>query len=189
MFKHLIIYKFVGPVTGLADHMARALFQPCGATQQKSIGFAPPREEHGALVEVIDNHHILSVVTEAKKTPGQAVKRRADELAEQIHQQTGRKPGKKLMKELKEQALLELLPNVIPTLARTFVWLDPQANIAVIDTGSQRVADDIVTLLIKVAEGLQFSLIHTEMSPSVAMAHWLGTGEAPRCFTSTVSAN
>lgn len=183
MFKHLIIYKFMGPVSGLADCLAKATFVPCGATQQKSVGFVPPRELHGALVEAIDNHHILAVMTETKKAPGQAVKRRSDELAEQVHQSTGRRPGKKLMKELKEQALLELLPNVIPSQSRTLVWLDPQANIAAIEAGSQRVADDVVTLLIKSAEGLQFSLINTEMSPSAAMAHWLGTGEAPRGFT------
>ncbi|RXL83246.1 recombination-associated protein RdgC, partial [Citrobacter sp. AAK_AS5] len=31
--------------------------------------------------------------------------------------------------------------------------------------------------------GFAVSLIQTEMSPQVAMAHWLGPGEAPYAFT------
>ena len=117
------------------------------------------------------------------RSPGSVVKRRTEEIAEQMEKQTGRKPGKKIMKELKEQALLELLPMAFTKQSVTRVWIAPKQRMLVLDSGSQAKAEEVVTLLIKEIDGLALSLLQTEMSPAVAMAHWLGTGEAPYQFS------
>ena len=38
-------------------------------------------------------------------------------------------------------------------------------------------------MLVEALPGLALHLLHTDMSPAVAMAHWLGTGEAPYRFS------
>ena len=118
-----------------------------------------------------------------RKVPGPAVKRHADEIADQIEDETGRRPGKKQMKEIKEQALLELLPSAIPGQFDTWAWIDPKSGVMVVDSTSPGKLDQFVTLLVKAMDGVTFSLIQTEMSPAVAMAHWLGTGEPPYQFS------
>lgn len=187
MFKSLIIYQFNSqecPLDGLASMLERATFQPCGATQAISRGFVPPRGiAHGPLAENFTGQVLLSVMTESKKVPSDAVKRLAEEKAQALEQSTGRKPGKKMMKEIKEEALLELLPKALPTRSRNWVWIDKKAGRLMIEAGSQRTADDIITMLVKLVDGLAVSLVHTEMSPATAMSHWLATGESPQGFT------
>lgn len=188
MFKNLIVYRigegWSASASQLEAELDKARFVPCGLTQQKSSGWIEPRgEKHGPLVEAIGGQWVLRLMTEQRVVPGSVVKRRTDEIADQIEEQTGRRPGKKQTKELKEQALLELLPMAFTKVATTWVWLSPKQRLLVLDCGSQAKADEIVTLLVKAMDGLSLSLIQTEMSPAVAMAHWLGTGEPPYQFS------
>ena len=188
MFKNLTVYR-VGAdsapdLSAVEEALSRGRFVACGATQPKSMGWVEPRgEAHAPLVESIDGQWVMRLQTEQRVVPGAVVKRRVDEMAREIEQTTGRKPGKKLGKELKEQALLELLPRAFTKQSGTWVWWSPRERLLMLDTGSQARADEVVTLLIKQIDGLSLSLLHTEMSPAVAMAHWLGTGEAPQGFT------
>lgn len=188
MFKNLIVYRigegWSASASQLEAELDKARFVPCGLTQQKSSGWIEPRgEKHGPLVEVIGGQWVLRLMTEQRVVPGSVVKRRTDEIADQIEEQTGRRPGKKQTKELKEQALLELLPMAFTKVAASWVWIAPKQRLLVLDCGSQAKADEIVTLLVKAMDGLAVSLIQTEMSPAVAMAHWLGTGEPPYQFS------
>lgn len=188
MFKNLIVYRigegWSASVNQLEAELDKARFVPCGLTQQKSSGWIEPRgEKHGPLVEAIGGQWVLRLMTEQRVVPGSVVKRRTEEIADQIEEQTGRRPGKKQTKELKEQALLELLPMAFTKVATSWVWIAPKQRLLVLDCGSQSKADEIVTLLVKAMDGLAVSLIQTEMSPAVAMSHWLGTGEPPYQFT------
>ncbi|HEX5355173.1 MAG TPA: recombination-associated protein RdgC [Aquabacterium sp.] len=188
MFKNLTVYR-IGPDWAASAAEIEAVldkerFVACGATQQKSSGWVEPRgEAHAPLVEVVDGHMLLKLMTEQRVVPGSVVKRRTEEIAEQMEKNTGRKPGKKIMKELKEQALLELLPMAFTKQAVTRVWIAPKQRLLMLDCGSQSKADEVVTMLINANQGLALSLIQTEMSPAVAMTHWLGSGEPPYQFT------
>ena len=188
MFKNATLYKITLPQPMMVSTFDLALaehqFQPCGATQQKSIGWVPPLGQvGGAMAEYIDGHIMLRLAIETKAVPGETVKRRTDELAKAIEQQTGRKPGKKQTKELKEQALQELLPMAFTKTKQVNVWIDQEADLMLIDSASGSLTDDVVTAVIKICDGVKVSHTQTEMSPSAAMAHWLGTGEAPYGFT------
>ena len=57
MFKNMIVYRIAPPwQMGLEEVEAalqKALFQECGATQEQSSGFVPPRgDAHGLLAEI-----------------------------------------------------------------------------------------------------------------------------------------
>lgn len=188
MFKNLIVYRIDAQwrpdLTALQRSLEGARFSPCAATQQKSSGWVEPRgEDHAPLVEVVGGQWILKLMSEQRVVPGSVVKRRTEEIAEQIERQTGRKPGKKQTKELKEQALHELLPMAFTKVSSLWVWVSPKDRLLVLDCGSQSRADEVITLLVKAMDGLSLSLVQTEMSPAVAMAHWLGTGEPPYQFS------
>ena len=187
MIKTATIYRtapeWSADLADIEQAIGKHQFVECGATQQKSAGWAPPREENGALAESVDGQVILKLLTEQRIVPGSVIKRRAEELAAEMEKNTGRKPGKKIMKELKEQALLELLPMAFTKRTSTLVWIDRKARLIVADASSQSRAEEVVTFLIKCLDGLALTLVQTEMSPAAAMAHWLGTGEAPYQFT------
>lgn len=183
MFKQAIIYRIANSLvsddlSAIDNALAKAPFMECGATQEKSCGWIPPRgDENGALVESVSGQWILRFMSEAKVVPGSALARKVAEKAARIEQETGRKPGRKETKELKEEALLDLLPRAFTKQASTWVWVDPAARTLLIDASSQGRADEIVTLLIEAIPGLSLSLLNTKTSPQASMAHWLSGGD------------
>ncbi|HOK11828.1 MAG TPA: recombination-associated protein RdgC, partial [Ottowia sp.] len=89
MFKNLMLYR-LGPgwpasAAQLEEALAREPFAECGATQQKSTGWVPPRgQDHGALVEAVDGQWIARFAIETKPVPGDAVRRKVQEAVAQI---------------------------------------------------------------------------------------------------------
>lgn len=187
MFKNLIVYRIASPLATLdqvEQALAKALFVPCGATQERSVGWMPPRgDAHGPLAESVAGQWVLRFVTETKVVPGSVVARRVLEKADRIEQETGRKPGKKETRELKDEALLDLLPKAFTRLGAMWVWIDPAARTLVLDTSSQARADEVVTLLTEALPGVALALLHTQYSPQATMAHWLSTQEPPTGFS------
>ncbi len=188
MFKNLTIYRISGQVVTLNQLEAalqKAPFVECGATQEKSAGWVPPRgEAHGALVESINGQWIARLMIETKTVPGDALARKVKEKAERIEQETGRKPGKKETRELKEEARLDLLPMAFTKRATTWVWIDPLARALVIDTSSQARADEVARSLVEqLPAGFALALLNTKTAPQAAMAHWLNEQEPPEGFT------
>lgn len=188
MFKNLLIYRIAQSwaisLEQVEEAIARAPFLECGATQEKSTGWVPPRgEANGALVESVAGQWILKFFVESKVIPGPVLARRVKEKANRIEQETGRKPGKKESKELKDEAKLDLLPMAFTKQAATLVWIDTASRLLAIDTGSQVRADEIVTLLVESLPGLSVSLINTQTSPQAAMSHWLKEQEPPAGFS------
>ena len=159
-------------------------FVPCGASQEKATGWIEPRgEAHGPLVEAVNGQRILKLKMETRGVPGSVVTRKAKERSAQIEITEGRKPGKKEMKEIKEDVKLSLMPMAFSKESAVWVWIDPDAELLVIDAGSQGKADEVITMLVKSFAGLSLALINTQMSPQSAMASWLITQESPASFS------
>ncbi len=184
----MIVYRIApgwqAELAALEEALAKAPFQECGATQEKSSGWVPPRgEAHGLLAESVGGQWVLRFMTEAKMLPGTVLARKVKEKAAQIEQQTGRKPGKKETKELKDEAKLDLLPMAFTKQGSTWVWIDREARMLVLDTGAQGRADEIVTALVEALPGLSVALLDTQTSAQAAMAHWLKEQEPPAGFS------
>ena len=188
MFKNLIVYRIAeswqSSAAQIEDALAKFRFAECGATQEKSIGWVPPRgEENGLLLEWVGGQWIARLMTESKVIPGSVLARKVKEKAARIEQETGRKPGKKESKELKEEAKLDLLPMAFTKQGSTWVWIDPEAHLLVLDTGSQGKADEVVTMLVDALPGFAVALLDTAESPQACMAHWLKEQEPPVGFS------
>ena len=183
-----MVYRMVSPWTMTQAQLEEALqparFLACGASQEKSVGWVEPRgEEHGPLVEVVGGHWLLRQMVEVRSVPGAVVKRKVEEQVKQIEATTGRKPGRKEIRDLREDARMTLLPMAFTKQGATNVWINPKAQLLVLDTGTQSRADELMTALVKAIDGLVVQLLDTQTSPAAAMAHWLESQEAPRGFS------
>lgn len=188
MFKNIIMYRIVPGWSSTAEEVETRLhdhpFVVCGASQEKSVGWIEPRGvDHGPLLEVVAGQWVLKLMTETRALPASVVNRKAQERAAQIEATTGRKPGKKETRDLKDDIRLELLPMAFTKLSSTWVWIDREANLLVMDAGSQARADELVSLLVQCLPGLALALVNTQTSPSAAMAEWLVSMEAPQGFS------
>lgn len=168
----------------MQDSLEAERFVPCGASQEKAIGWVEPRgEAHAPLVEVVAGQLILKLKIETKSVPTSVVNRKAKERSSQIETTTGRKPGKKEMREIKDDVKLSLMPMAFTKEASIWVWIDPEAQFLMLDVGSQAKADEVVTLLAKSFAGLGMKLLNTHMSPQASMSSWLLEQEPPACLT------
>ena len=174
MFKAFTVYKLLSRVPALAtleDALAADPFMPCGSTQEKSVGWQPPREqEHGAFVESVGGQYIARLMIETRAVPGSAIKQKVKEEVAEIEAQTGRKPGKRERRDIAEDARISLLPHAFPKQCAVTVWIDREKGYLVLDNTSQGRLDDTVTALVKAIQSLQISLINTETSPVAWMA-------------------
>ncbi|GKT23497.1 recombination-associated protein RdgC [Acidovorax sp. SUPP3334] len=188
MFKNMIVYRIAPQwqvdLSQVEEALAKTPFVECGASQEKSLGWVPPRgDAHGLMAESVGGQWVLRFMVESKMLPGSVLNRKVKEKAARIEQETGRKPGKKESKELKEEAKLDLLPMAFTKQGSMWVWIDPQAHWLVLDTSSQGRADEVVTLLVEALPGLSVALLDTQTSPQAAMSHWLSTQEPPVGFS------
>ncbi|OOG79195.1 recombination-associated protein RdgC [Hydrogenophaga sp. A37] len=179
MIKNATIYRIASSLhllslENMGDCLQKAAFVPCGATQDKAVGWVEPRgEAHGALVELIAGQRILKLMIETKAVPGSLVRTTAQAAADQIEAETSRRPGKKQMKELREDALLELLPNAFARQAAVWIWIDLNAGLLVIGSTSRHQIDETVTALVSTFGHLQLQLLQTKVTPQSAMTNWL----------------
>ena len=164
--------------------LEKAVFTPCGATQEKSIGFIPPRgKDHGALIESVAGQWILRLKLETKSVPAAVLATKVDEKAALVERETGRKPGKKERKELKDEARLELLPHAFPKQSTITVWIERLAGLMVIDTTNNSRLDDTLFAIVGVLPHFAVAPLQTITSPESAMAHWLVDQEPPENFS------
>jgi len=178
VFKNVTIYRIAPGWAETLESMESALdaarFVPCGATQDKSVGWVEPRgEAHGPLVESVAGQRILKLMIETKGVPGSVVRKKAQEAADHIEATTGRKPGKKETKALREDALLALLPQAFERQSSAWVWIDPENGWLVTDASSQGKLDEVVTALVRAFDGLAITLLQTAVTPQTAMTQWL----------------
>jgi recombination associated protein RdgC len=188
VFKNLMVYRLTAPwvssTAKLEEALQSAHFVECGASQEKSVGWVEPRgQAHGACVEVVAGQWILKWMMEVKSVPGSVVKRKVQEQVARIEADTGRKPGKKEVRSLSDEVRQSLLPMAFIKQSSVTVWIDPQAQRLVIDAASAAKADEVLTSLIKAVDGLALALVDTQTAPATAMAHWLGSQEAPQGFS------
>ena len=185
MFKNLTIFNVTSPLglQVLEAALAAMPFAPCAASQDKALGWVPPRgQAHGALVESVNGQWMLRFMVETRQVPASIIQRRVEEACKEIEVTSGRNPGKKEKRDLKEEIRAALMPQAFPRQQATWVWLDPTTHRLVLDTTSAAVADDILTALVKLLDGFVAEPLNTATSPTVAMATWLAEQSAPAGF-------
>ena len=188
MFKNIQFFRigtgWEGAHATIEEALAKASFVDCGANQERSIGWVPPRgEAHGALAESVAGQIIVKLMVESKVLPGGAVKDAVVKRMKAIEDENGRKPWEKEKKEIAEDVRLSMLAQAFTTKATTLVWINPTERLLVVEASSQARSDLVVTELVKVLEGISFTPISTQQSPASCMSVWLDTQELPVDFT------
>ena len=194
MFKNAITYRIAADwtqpeVAVIEEALGLARFEPCGPTQRESFGWVEARgEKHGPLAEVVGGQLILKLCTESKMLPASVVKDAVDAKVEALKQETGRtRIGGAAKREIKAEAELELLSKAFTKKGATMMWVNARDKFIVVGAGSLKKADRLVSAFVdamsQVGSTITLTPLNTKTSPSVAMAHWLTTQEAPVSFS------
>lgn len=179
MFKQLTAYRMGKDFAIPSAAVIEAALQPkrhlpIGLTQEKSVGFYPPRgEEHDPLVEAIGGHYIMRLNIETKSVPSRAINDEVAKRCKTLEEATGRKPSKKERRDITDDALLTLLPAAFPKLHAVTIWIDPERRLLALNTTSQGKCDEAISALCHAFSGFSVSLFQTTTNPQAAMTQWL----------------
>ncbi len=185
-FKNLQLYRLPAPwnidLAKLEEQLARGPFVKCPSNQPLSRGWVAPRRD-GALVFALGRQWLLALSVEQRLLPSSVVNDEVRERAEAMEAQQGYAPGRKQLKELRERVTEELMPRAFTRRRRTLVWIDPQNGWLCVDASSPAKADEVIEHLRHCLDDFPLTLLHTQLSPTSAMADWLAGGDAPAGFT------
>jgi len=183
MFKKASIFNITEPsligTQAISQAAEASAFVSCGPTQEKSVGWVPPRGfDHGAMVEVVGGQYIMKLMIETRSVPSRTIAEVVEQRCKAIEASTGRMPGRKEKRDLKEDTLLSLLPQAFPKKTGILLWVDPKAGLLVIDSTTTSKVSDVVSALVNLSNGLVITDINTRQSPTTLMTHWLIEGNA-----------
>ena len=166
----------------LHEKLAARPFMPCGASDMETRGWVSPTGDDRMALDV-NGHVLICLMIERKLLPGPVVNEQAAEKAKLIEQQQGYKVGRKQLKEIKEFVAVELMAKAFTRKRKLFAWIDTNNLRLVIDTPSDRHAEDVLNALRDSLDVFPVKMLRTALSPVSVMTAWLAAGEASGAFT------
>lgn len=128
----------------LGDHRLR----PCGPLEVRTVGFVPPLGgEHDPLTFRIGNAILFTLGSEEKVLPSATVNAALKVKLEAYAKQHGRPAGGKARRALKAEVLDALLQRALTKPSRISGYLDTGTGWLVIDTTSNKRAEEVLTAL------------------------------------------
>lgn len=185
-FKNLQLFRLPTPwnidLAALEEQLSRGPFIKCPSNQPMSRGWVSPRKD-GALVFALNRQWLIALRVQERLLPSSVISDEVKERAEALEEQQGYAPGRKQLKELRERVTEELMPRAFTRSRTTFVWIDPVNGWFCVDAGSYGKAEEVIEQLRYCLDEFPLKPLHTQLSPTSAMADWLAGGEAPAGFT------
>lgn len=189
-FKNLTVYRLPAdwscPAASLEEALARRPLQPCSPLEMRSMGWVPPaatdRLLH-TLAHASGEHHLVALGVDQKLLPSSVVRQEAERRARIQAEKQGFPLGRRQMRALKMQVLEELRARAFTRRRVTRAWIDRSGGWLVVDSASDRRAEELVETLRDTLGSLAVRKVDTERSPSACMAAWLMQSDASGAFS------
>lgn len=183
MFKEITVFSIASPAQFDSPALERALaaaeYVPATATEERSVGWIPPRgEAHGPLLEQIDGHWLSTLRIEAKSFTRDALRKMVDQQSACFENDNGRLPGRKERREMAENARCALIAKAPGRIHDVPVWIDTAARRVVVGSVSKAKVDPVVTALVRAVDGLRLQERGDCAKNVATMKHWLMLGDA-----------
>jgi recombination associated protein RdgC len=185
-FKNLTLYRlppdWSWSAASLEEALARRPLQPCSPLQMRSVGWVPPGTTDRFLHSVAEQH-LLALGVDQKLLPASIVRQEAERRARAQADTQGFPVGRRQMRALKMQVLEELRARALSRRRMTRAWVDPRGGWLVVDSASDRRAEELIETLRDTLGSLAVQKVDTERSPSACMAAWLLQSDAAGAFS------
>jgi recombination associated protein RdgC len=185
-FKNLTVYRlpadWSGSAAALEEALARRPLQPCSPLEMRSMGWVPPATNE-RLLHTLGEHHLVALGIDQKLLPASVVRQEAERRARTQAETQGFPVGRRQMRALRMQVLEELRARALTRRGVTRGWIDPRGGWLVVDSASDRRAEELVETLRDTLGSLAVQKLDTDRSPSACMAAWLMQSDASGPFS------
>lgn len=187
MFKNARLFRLQGPFewdrAALEERLSGRLFRPCGPLETTTFGWVPPLADgaagSGPLVHALSGCLLVCARRQERLLPATVV---AEALAERIAEIEGaelRAVGRAERRRLREAIMTEMLPRAFTRSRRTRAYVDTQSGWLVVDAASEKVAEDLVSLLRETLESLPATPPRPTAAPAARLTEWVKRDGGP----------
>ncbi|OAT48512.1 DNA recombination-dependent growth factor C [Proteus hauseri ATCC 700826] len=187
-FKNILVYRLNKEIALSMDELEQQLaslaFTPCSSQDMTRTGWVSPMGDRGdAFIHVAGKQVMLCARKEDKILPATVIKQAVQEKVEKLEGEQGRKLKKMEKATLKDEVVHTLLPRAFSKFSQTFLWLDLEKQLIIIDSGSSKRAEDNLALLRKTLGSLPVVPLNFNESVELKMTEWVRSGELPAGFS------
>ncbi|ODQ06187.1 MULTISPECIES: recombination-associated protein RdgC [Enterobacterales] len=187
-FKNILVYRLNKEIALSMDELEQQLaslaFTPCSSQDMTKTGWVSPMGDRGeALIHVAGKQVIICARKEDKILPATVIKHALQDKVEKLEGEQGRKLKKTEKATLKDEVVHTLLPRAFSKFSQTFIWLDLEKQLVIVDSGSAKRAEDNLALLRKTLGSLPVVPLNFNESVELKMTEWVRSGELPAGFT------
>lgn len=168
----------------LEQQLSSLAFTPCSSQDMTRTGWVSPMGDRGeALIHVTGKQVMMCARKEDKILPATVIKQALQDKVEKLEGEQGRKLKKTEKATLKDEVVHTLLPRAFSKFSQTFIWLDLEKQLVIVDSGSAKRAEDNLALLRKTLGSLPVVPLNFNESVELKMTEWVRSGELPAGFT------
>jgi recombination associated protein RdgC len=183
-FKNLTLFRFTEPFTFSSADVEQKLetmrFRPCGAQDESSFGWTSPLGRSSEqLVHSSNGFIMVCGKKEEKVLPASVINELVQEKIVDIETQEARKLSKKERTAIKDELIFELLPRAFSFSRHSYAYIDPKGGWVVVDSGTAKKAEDLLSSLRKCLGSLPVVPVNTLEKPVLRMTDWLINNETP----------
>ena len=182
-FKNIQLFElddsFDIDLEGFEEELKRFAFKTCPTHELQSKGWvAPLGLEDEPLVHVNNGCWMICMRQEEKVIPASMVKEMTQERIRKMEADLGKKLRKRERDEIKDDVFDSLVSRALTKSAQTFAYLDTINDWLIIDSASQKKADDLIALLRRTLG--QLKLRQPDLQTiSTVLTHWVVDNDYP----------
>lgn len=158
----------------LAEKMKQFAARPCGSLEPKTFGWtAPIGQPEAPLVHVANGYWMVAAKLEEKILPASVVNEAVSERVNEIESRDARPVRKKEREDIRDAVLKDLLPKAFVKSAVTHAFIDHRGGWLVVNAGSSKKAEELVSLLRKTLGSFPAIPFNVDEKPIREMTRWV----------------
>lgn len=186
-FRNLTLFRFSPAVAADLSRLDEVLpnhrLRDVGPMEIATRGFVSPFGLSAeGLTHTVSQYTMVVAGSQDKLLPSAVVNDELHKRIQKIADGEGRKVGGRERKKIKDDVLNDLLPRAFVRSSRTAAYVDVRDGWVVVNTGSRKSAEDVLSQLREALGSFPAVPLAPEESPRILMTHWVATGELPAGF-------
>ncbi|EIC21419.1 recombination-associated protein RdgC [Thiorhodovibrio frisius] len=187
MFRNAKVFRLEGGFAldqlQLHEQLGARAFRPCGPLETATLGWASPLGPNAeTLAHQVGGCLLIAARRQERLLPASVVAEAVAEKVAEIEQSESRDVGRRERSRLREELLTEMLPRAFTRSRLLRAYVDPSAGWLVVDASSDKLAEELVSLLRESLGSLPVKPLRATTAVDERLSAWVASDAAPSGF-------
>jgi recombination associated protein RdgC len=187
VFKNAKVFRLSAPFEwdqmGLHEGLSAHRFRPCGPLEVASMGWTSPLGANAELLaQAVNGCLMVAARRQERLLPASVVAEAVAERVAEIEQEEIREVSRRERSALRESILAQMLPQAFTRSRVVRAYIDPTGGWAVVDAASDKLAEEILSLLRESLGSFPARPLEPTVPVSERLSAWVASGRAGEGF-------